>query len=179
VPVIAGVALLIYLDDHGPIFYTQLRTGHRGRRFKIYKFRTMKVNAPAVPAQIVQGPNGKTQYLWPAKVKNDPRITRVGKVLRKTSLDELPQLINVLMGDMSFVGPRPTSWELSMYTLHQTERLTVQPGITGLWQVCARETQNFDERLLWDMKYIEKMSLSLDLQILWRTVSQVFQKKGA
>ncbi len=179
VPVIAGIALAIYVDDRGPVFYTQYRTGHRGRRFKIYKFRTMKVNAPTMPPQVVQGPNGKVQYLWPAKVKNDPRITRVGRFLRKSSLDELPQLINVLLGDMSFVGPRPTSWELNMYTLHQTERLTIQPGITGLWQVCARETQNFDERLLWDMKYIEKMSLTLDLQILWRTVSQMFQKKGA
>ncbi len=178
-PVMGVIALLIKLDDGGPIFYMQPRTGHRGRRFKMFKFRTMIPNAKAIPAQVITLPNGKTQYLWPGKTSKDPRITRVGRFLRKTSLDELPQLLNVLRGDMSVVGPRPTTWELDMYTLHQTERLTVRPGITGLWQVCARETQNFDERLLWDLKYIEKMSLSLDVQIIFRTFAQVFQKKGA
>jgi lipopolysaccharide/colanic/teichoic acid biosynthesis glycosyltransferase len=179
VPLMAIVALLIKLDDGGPIFYMQSRTGYRGRRFKMYKFRTMIQNAKAIPAEVVTLPNGKKQYLWPGKTTRDPRITRVGRFLRKSSLDELPQLLNILKGDMSLVGPRPTTWELDMYTLHQTERLTVRPGLTGLWQVCARETQNFDERLLWDLKYIEKMSMSLDLQIIFRTVAQVFQKKGA
>jgi lipopolysaccharide/colanic/teichoic acid biosynthesis glycosyltransferase len=178
-PVMALVALAIKIDDGGPIFYMQPRTGHKGRRFKMYKFRTMVPDAKAQPAQVITLPNGKVQYLWPDKTKNDPRITRVGRVLRKTSLDELPQLLNVLNGDMSIVGPRPTTWDLDKYTLHQTERLTVRPGITGLWQVCDRESTNMDERLIWDMKYIQKMGLSMDVQILWRTVASVFQKKGA
>jgi lipopolysaccharide/colanic/teichoic acid biosynthesis glycosyltransferase len=178
-PVLLIIALLIYLDDGAPIFYMQPRTGYRGKRFKIFKFRTMRVNAPSQPAQIVIDANGRKRYIWPEKKDKDPRITRVGAVLRKTSLDELPQLLNVLTGDMSLVGPRPTTWDLDMYTLQQTERLTVRPGITGLWQVCSRESTNMDERLLWDLKYIDKMSLSLDIQIIWRTVNSVFQKKGA
>jgi lipopolysaccharide/colanic/teichoic acid biosynthesis glycosyltransferase len=177
-PVMAITALLIKLDDGGPIFYMQPRTGHGGRRFKMYKFRTMKPNAKAVPAQVITLPNGKVKYLWPDKTTNDPRVTRIGRILRKTSLDEFPQLLNVLSGDMSIVGPRPTTWDVDKYTLHQTERLVVRPGITGLWQVCDRESTNMDERLLWDMKYIQKMGLSMDVQVIWRTVAQVFQKKG-
>jgi len=178
-PVMLLIALAIKLDDGGPIFYMQGRTGHAGHRFKMFKFRTMIVNAKPIPPTLVVLPNGKKQYTWPDKSKHDPRITRVGRFLRKSSLDEIPQILNVIRGDMSIVGPRPTTWELDKYTLHQTERLTVRPGITGLWQVSARESTNFDERLLWDMKYIQKMSLLLDAQIIWRTVASVFQKKGA
>lgn len=178
-PLMAVVALLIYLDDGGPILYFQPRTGYKGKRFKIYKFRTMQAGAPSQPAQQIRDANGKIRYLWPEKTHHDPRITKLGRILRKTSLDELPQLLNVLKGDMSLVGPRPTSWDLDKYTLQQTERLMVRPGITGLWQVCSRESTNFDERLLWDLKYIDKMSLSLDLQIIFRTVGQVFKKGGA
>ncbi|MCZ7545299.1 MAG: sugar transferase [Anaerolineae bacterium] len=177
-PAFAITALLVYLDDGRPIFYMQARTGYGGRRFKMYKFRTMYMDAKSIPPRVVRTADGRVQYEWPEKVEKDPRVTRVGRFLRKTSLDELPQLWNVFVGDMSVVGPRPTSWDLDKYTLHQTERLTVRPGITGLWQVCAREATNFDERLLWDMKYIEKMSLWLDMQIVWRTVAQVFAKRG-
>ena len=177
-PLMALITLLIYLDDGAPIFYMQPRTGYGGHRFKMYKFRTMKVNAPSIPPKVITLPNGEVRYEWPEKIENDPRITRVGRFLRKTSLDEIPQLLNVLFGHMSIVGPRPTSWNIDMYTLHQTEHLTVQPGITGLWQVSARDAQNFDERLLWDVKYVEKMSLLLDLIIIWRTVAQVVNKGG-
>jgi lipopolysaccharide/colanic/teichoic acid biosynthesis glycosyltransferase len=176
-PVMLVVALVVYIDDRAPIFYTQWRTGYGGKRFKMYKFRTMYLNAKSVPVQAIQTPNG-VRYVWPEKVENDPRVTRIGKILRKTSLDELPQLLNVFRGDMSLVGPRPTSWNLDMYTLHQTERLTVRPGLTGLWQVCAREATNPDERLIWDMKYIDKMSVWLDMQILYRTAAQVFKRRG-
>ena len=177
-PILLLLVIVIFLDDPGSPFYVQERTGYGGKRFKMYKFRTMYQNAAAMPAQRMVMADGTVRYLWPEKTDKDPRITRVGRILRKTSLDELPQLYNVIVGDMSLVGPRPTSWQLDKYTLHQTERLTVRPGITGLWQVCARESKNFDERLLWDMRYIEKLSLSLDLQILWRTVAQVFSKGG-
>lgn len=175
-PVGLLVAIAIMIDDPGTPFYLQERTGYGGRSFKMFKFRSMYRNAPTMPAKEIVLPDGTIRYEWPDKTSKDPRITRVGRVIRKTSLDELPQLINVLKGDMSLVGPRPTSWQLDKYTLHQTERLTVQPGITGLWQVCARESKNFDERLLWDLQYIEKISLWLDMQILIRTAFQAFKK---
>ena len=171
-------ALFIYLEDGGSPFYLQERTGYRGNRFKMYKFRSMRVNAQAIPAQQIVLADGTVRHIWPEKTDKDPRVTRIGAILRKTSLDELPQLLNVLNGDMSLVGPRPSSWNLDKYTLHQTERLTVRPGITGLWQVCARDSKNMDERLLWDMKYIDKLSPWLDIQILVRTVLAVFLKKG-
>jgi lipopolysaccharide/colanic/teichoic acid biosynthesis glycosyltransferase len=178
IPLCGIIALLIKLDDGGPIFYMQDRTGFGGKRFRMFKFRTMVVNAPALPPKKIIDTEGNELLVWPDKDDDDPRITRIGRFLRKTSLDEIPQILNVVKGDMSIVGPRPTTWDVSLYTLHQTERLTVVPGITGLWQVSARESKNPDERLLWDLKYVEKMSFWLDVQILWRTVTQVFKKGG-
>lgn len=177
-PTLVIVGLMIYLDDPGPIFYMQPRTGYGGKRFKMYKFRSMYVGAKSIPPQKVVAADGTIRYIWPEKTEQDDRITRIGKFLRKTSLDELPQLLNVLNGDMSLIGPRPTTWDLDKYTRHQTTRLTVRPGITGLWQVSARDATNADERLLWDMKYIEKMSFWLDMRIAWLTVAQVFKKGG-
>ena len=177
-PVMIVVAVAIYVDDPGPVFYMQERTGYGGRRFKMYKFRSMVVNAKPMAAQKITTEDGTTRWVWPDKVDKDTRITRVGRFIRKASLDEIPQLLNVINGDMSIVGPRPTSWDLDMYTLHQTERLTVRPGITGLWQISARETKNFDERLLWDLLYVEKLSLYVDFQIILRTILQVLNKKG-
>lgn len=177
-PVCAIVALAIYFDDRGPILYHQFRTGYGGKRFRMHKFRTMIVNAPALEPKKVIGEDGTEMYIWPDKDEDDPRITRVGRFLRKTSLDEIPQIFNVVLGDMSVVGPRPTTWDVSMYTPLQIERLTVVPGITGLWQVSARESKNPDERLLWDLKYVEKMGFWLDIQILWRTAMQVVKKGG-
>ena len=113
------------------------------------------------------------------KITNDPRVTRVGRILRKTSLDELPQIFNVIKGDMSLVGPRPTSFDVSTYKLWHTERLEVLPGLTGLWQVSGRSDLDFDERLRLDIAYIERQSLWLDIQILIRTVTVVFTQDGA
>jgi lipopolysaccharide/colanic/teichoic acid biosynthesis glycosyltransferase len=177
-PVCGIVALAIYFDDGGPILYHQFRTGYGGKRFRMHKFRTMIVNAPTLEPKKVIGEDGTEMYIWPDKDEDDPRITRVGRFLRKTSLDEIPQIFNVVLGDMSVVGPRPTTWDVSMYTPLQIERLTVVPGITGLWQVSARESKNPDERLLWDLKYVEKMGFWLDIQILWRTAMQVVKKGG-
>lgn len=177
-PVGLILAFLIYREDKGTPFYIQDRTGYRGNRFRMYKFRSMVMDAEALPAEKVVLPDGSVRYIWPDKGEDDPRITKIGRILRKTSLDELPQLINVLKGDMSIVGPRPSSWDLNRYTLHQTERLTVRPGITGLWQVSARDSKNMDERLLWDLKYIDKVSLWMDIQIILRTVGQVMNKGG-
>jgi lipopolysaccharide/colanic/teichoic acid biosynthesis glycosyltransferase len=120
------------------------------------------------------------ELTWPDfKITDDPRVTSIGRLLRKTSLDELPQIINVLKGDMSLVGPRPTSFEASTYDLWHTERLEVLPGITGLWQVNGRSDLDFDDRLGLDIAYIENQSLWLDIEILFRTVAAVFSQRGA
>src|SRR6187551_3482007 len=164
-PVLGLVALAVRLDSPGPIVFRQQRTGRDGQRFWMYKFRTMVRDAEAMKASLAH-----LNILPPPdfKIPNDPRITRVGRFLRKTSLDELPQVWNVLRGEMSVVGPRPTSFAATTYRLWHMERLEVRPGITGIWQVRARGTSTFDERLRMDIEYIDRMSLLLDLQIiLW------------
>lgn len=141
-PVMGLCSLLIWLDDPGPILFRQWRTGLAGRRFRIYKFRTMKTNAEELKAKYAHLNESK----WPDfKMANDPRVTRIGYWLRKASLDELPQLFNVLKGDMSLVGPRPTSFDVTTYALWYTERLEVLPGITGLAQVNGRADLDFDQ----------------------------------
>lgn len=174
--VMAACAVLIWLDNPGPIFFTQLRTGKGGRRFRMYKFRTMVTNAEELKQKYAH----LNELTWPDfKITNDPRMTRVGRILRKTSLDELPQIINVLRGDMSLVGPRPTSFDVSTYAMRHTERLEVLPGITGLWQIGGRSDVDFDERLSLDVEYIENQSLWLDIKILIRTITAVFTQEGA
>lgn len=171
------LALLIWLEDRASPIYVQDRVGLGGRKFKMYKFRSMIPNADKRMAELGVRINerGETVDEHGNKLENDPRITRLGKILRKTSLDELPQLWNVLKGEMSLVGPRPTSFGVDKYSLLQTQRLSVKPGITGLWQIYDRGDTDFDKRLIWDIKYIEKMSLTLDLIILLRTVLKFTQ----
>lgn len=169
-------AALIWLDNPGPIFFQQLRTGKGGRRFRMYKFRTMVTNAEELKLKYAH----LNELTWPDfKITNDPRVTRIGRILRKTSLDELPQIFNILKGDMSLVGPRPTSFDVSTYSLWHTERLEVLPGITGLWQISGRSDVDFDGRLRLDIEYIEKRSLWLDIKILFLTVTAVFTQRGA
>lgn len=177
VPVFALIALLIKIESPGgPTMFTQLRTGKGGKRFAIYKFRTMVPNAEELKKELAH----LNELKWPDfKITNDPRITRVGRILRKTSLDELPQLINVLRGEMSLVGPRPTSFAANTYTLWQTERLDVIPGLTGLWQVYGRGESEFDERLRLDIAYIKHRCFMVDIEILIRTVSSVVAGRGA
>ena len=174
-PVMALCALAVRLDSRGPVLFRQQRTGRHGRRFPMYKFRTMLRNAEELKAQLAH-----LNVLPPPdfKIPNDPRITSVGRFLRKTSLDELPQILNVVRGDMSLVGPRPTSFASSTYSLWHTERLEVPPGITGLWQVHGRNSTTFDERLRLDIDYIRNMSLALDFKILMRTVVAVVRRSG-
>jgi lipopolysaccharide/colanic/teichoic acid biosynthesis glycosyltransferase len=169
-------AVAIRIESPGPVFFTQDRTGRHGRRFRMYKFRTMVANAEELKASL------QHLSIVPApdfKVIDDPRVTRVGRFLRKTSLDELPQLLNVLRGEMSLVGPRPTSFAASTYELWHTERLEVLPGVTGLWQVTGRNEATFDERLRLDIAYIDRMSFGLDLLILVRTALAVARRSGA
>ena len=174
--VIGIIALAIYVDDPGPIFFKQKRTGKGGRRFGMYKFRTMVKNAEELKVKYAH----LNEHTWPDfKITNDPRVTRVGKFLRKTSLDELPQIFNVLKGEMSLVGPRPTSFDVSTYSLWHTERLEVLPGITGLWQISGRKELDFDDRLRLDIEYIRRQSFWFDLWILIQTVIAVVQRRGA
>ncbi len=176
-PVLALCALLIKVDSPGgPVLFRQERTGRGGRRFGMFKFRTMVPNAEELKQELMH----LNELQWPDfKITDDPRITRVGRILRKTSLDELPQILNVIQGDMSLVGPRPTSFGSDTYRLWQTERLDTSPGITGLWQIEGRAETEFDERLRLDIAYIERQSLLFDLTILLRTFLVVFQGRGA
>ena len=142
----------------------------------MYKFRSMVPDAEALKEKYAH----LNELQWPDfKITNDPRITPVGRILRKTSLDELPQLINVIRGEMSLVGPRPTSFSAETYQLWHTERLDVLPGLTGLWQIVGRAQLEFDDRLRLDIAYIERASLWFDINILFRTVLAVFRQRGA
>jgi lipopolysaccharide/colanic/teichoic acid biosynthesis glycosyltransferase len=175
-PILLVCALAVKLDSPGPIFLRQERTGRHGARFRMYKFRTMVRNAEELKASLAH------LNMLPApdfKIIDDPRITRVGKFLRKASLDELPQLVNLVRGEMSLVGPRPTSFSAATYDLWHTQRLEVSPGITGLWQIKGRNAATFDERLRLDAEYVRNMSLPLDLKILLWTVRSVVQGTGA
>jgi len=174
--VIGLCVLLIRIDSPGAAFFLQNRTGRGGRRFRMYKLRTMYRNADELKAKYMH----LNELAWPDfKISNDPRITRVGKVLRKTSLDELPQLLNVIKGDMSLVGPRPTSFSSSTYSLWHTARLESKPGLTGLWQVSGRNELEFNERVRLDIAYERNRSLWLDVQLIFRTVGCMFTQHGA
>ena len=176
IPILLLCAIAIRVDSPGKAFFSQLRTGRGGHRFRMFKLRTMVHNA----AELKEKYAHLNELSWPDfKITNDPRITRVGRLLRRTSLDELPQIVNVLRGEMSLVGPRPTSFDMKTYSLWHTERLEVLPGITGLWQVRGRSDLEFDERVRLDIEYIENRSLFLDLEILLQTIGAVFRQCGA
>ena len=177
-PVIGVIAIAIAITSPGaPVIFAQMRTGKGGKRFKMYKFRTMVPNAEELKQKYLH----LNELQWPDfKITNDPRVTPLGKTLRKTSLDELPQLWNILVGEMSLVGPRPTSFGANTYRLWHTERLDVQPGLTGLWQIIGRGETEFDDRLRLDIAYIDRRCLLLDLQILLRTIEvALIRHKGA
>ncbi len=176
-PLTAAIALTIRITSPGaPVIFTQLRTGKGGRRFNMYKFRTMVPNAEELKPKYAY----LNELRWPDfKITNDPRITPIGGFLRRTSLDELPQLFNILRGEMSLVGPRPTSFGPETYKLWHTYRLDVMPGLTGLWQIIGRAQLEFDDRLRLDIAYIERACVWLDISILLRTVLAVFESRGA
>lgn len=176
-PLMAAVACLVKIDTPGPALYSALRVGRKGKRFRCHKFRTMVVNAGDFKENL-RKQNGREGPTF--KIVGDPRITRVGGWLRRYSLDELPQLWNVLTGDMSLVGPRPHPLDdFERYELEHLRRLDVTPGITGLWQVTARHSASFHINMALDLEYIERWSLWMDLKILLRTVAVVLQGTGA
>ena len=174
-PILLLVALAIKVDTRGPVFFVQTRVGKDGRTFRIVKFRSMVAGADAMLA----GLSGDRDGIC-FKAKDDPRITRIGRILRRTSLDELPQLWNVLLGQMSLVGPRPAlPREVAAYPAPARARLVALPGITGLWQVSGRADLGFDDMIALDVDYVRHPSLRRDLAILWRTLAVVLNGRGA
>ena len=176
-PLMIIIAVLIKAEDHGPIFYKQVRVGENGKTFKMYKFRSMFVNADKMLDKLkeqndVDGPM--------FKMKRDPRVTKIGHFIRKHSLDELPQFFNVLKGDMSLVGPRPPlPSEVEEYSEYDKQRLFVIPGCTGLWQATERNEVGFNEMVQLDIQYIQRASFTFDLWIIWKTVEIVIKPNGS
>ena len=172
------VAIAIKLDSPGPVLFSQIRIGRNGRRFKIYKFRSMYIDAEERKKEL-QSRNEVKGLMF--KMENDPRITKVGKFIRKTSIDELPQFYNVVKGDMSLVGTRPpTEDEFEKYNQYYRRRISMTPGLTGMWQVSGRsEIENFDDVVKYDLQYIDNWSLWLDIKILFKTVVVVIAGRGS
>jgi exopolysaccharide biosynthesis polyprenyl glycosylphosphotransferase len=176
-PLMALLGAVIWLHDRGPVLFTQVRVGKDGRVFRIYKFRTMVVDAEQRKRELLAS-NDHDGVLF--KLRNDPRITAVGAHLRRWSIDELPQLVNVFLGQMSLVGPRPAvPDEVAKYAEHVHRRLVVKPGLTGLWQVNGRSDLSWDESVRLDLRYVENWSFALDLQIMWKTISALVRRSGA
>jgi len=184
-PIVAPLLLiliaLIKLDSKGPAVFRSERIGKDGRKFLIYKLRTMCVNAEEKLANILlEDHELRREWESDHKLKNDPRITRIGRIIRAMSLDELPQLFNVIKGDMSFVGPRPiVKDEVAKYRGFYKAYQSVRPGITGMWQVSGRNDTSYEKRVLLDRNYVEGLSLAMDISILIKTVPVTVSKKGA
>lgn len=176
-PIFLITAIAIKMEDGGPCIFTQDRSGLNGSVFKMYKFRSMVKNAPELHKELL----AKNELDGPAfKMKDDPRITKVGKVIRKTSIDELPQLVNIIKGEMSIVGPRPLPvYETEECTSYQKQRLKVKPGLTCYWQVSGRNDIGFDEWIELDLKYIREASVWTDLKLIFMTFRAVISQEGA
>ena len=176
-PLLLVIAILIYLEDKGPVIYSQTRIGKDGRAFKLYKFRSMCVDADE-KLKDLQKLNERDGPVF--KIKNDPRVTKVGKFIRKTCIDELPQLVNIIKGDMSIVGPRPPlPNEVEQYNSYQKQRLLVVPGLTCYWQIQKGEKTTFDEWVELDLKYIKERSILLDFRLILLTFKVILSGKGA
>ncbi len=176
-PLFLVVAVVIKLDSRGPVLFIQERNGHRGKQFKMYKFRSMVEDAECNICML-EDKNEASGYMF--KIKKDPRITHIGKIIRKTSIDELPQLLNVLKGEMSIVGPRPPiPREVVKYDAWHNLRLSVIPGLTGLWQVSGRNDLGFEEMVRLDLKYIRERSIKYDLKIILKTIPVLFGDNSA
>jgi exopolysaccharide biosynthesis polyprenyl glycosylphosphotransferase len=177
-PVFAAVSLIIKLEDRGPVLFRQVRVGRHGREFKMLKFRSMRVDAEARLKELLaqNQHNGGITF----KIKDDPRVTRIGKFIRKYSVDEFPQFWNVFRGDMSLVGPRPpVPREVALYTLADRRRLAVKPGLTCIWQISGRAEIDFAGQVQLDVRYIESRSFWQDIKILFKTIPAVLTGSGA
>jgi len=177
-PLFILTAVAIWVENPGPVFYVQQRVGLNGKHFRFYKFRSMVMNADNIKKELAAYNESGAGVIF--KMKQDPRITKVGKIIRKFSIDELPQLINVLKGDMSLVGPRPPlPAEVAEYTLEERKRLHIIPGITGLWQVSGRSDIPFTDQVRLDMQYIQSASFLNDVILLLKTIPAVLTGRGA
>ncbi|EGA90017.1 priming glycosyltransferase [Planococcus donghaensis MPA1U2] len=178
IPVFLIISLLIKMEDpKGPVFFKQKRVGKHGRTFDMYKFRSMVSNAEDLKAALQQQNEASGPVF---KIKSDPRITKIGKFIRKTSIDELPQLVNVLSGDMTIVGPRPAlPDEVAQYTNYEKQRISVTPGLTCFWQVNGRSNISFKEWVEMDLEYIRKRSTALDIKLICKTILVLFGSKDA
>lgn len=176
-PLLLVIAILIYLEDKGPVIYSQTRIGKDGRAFKLYKFRSMCVDADE-KLKDLQKLNERDGPVF--KIRDDPRVTKVGKFIRKTCIDELPQLVNIIKGDMSIVGPRPPlPNEVEQYNSYQKQRLLVVPGLTCYWQIQKGKETTFDEWVELDLKYIKERSILLDFRLILLTFKVILSGKGA
>lgn len=185
--ILIPTTLIIYLarkvlkEDKGPLFYEQLRYGKNGKIFRLYKFRSMCIGADKKLKEYLENNDeAREEFEKTHKLQNDPRITKIGNFLRKSSLDELPQMINILKGDMSFVGPRPVvEKEVEEYGTNKDKFLSVRPGLTGYWQVNGRSNTTYEERMKMELYYVDNCSLWLDIKIFFKTFITVFKKEGA
>lgn len=177
-PIMLIVMLIIRLDSKGPVIFGHTRIGKNGEKIKVYKFRTMYENSKELFEQFT--PEQKKEYEENFKLDNDPRVTKVGRFLRKTSLDELPQLLNILKGNMSIVGPRPiVDAEKEKYGIYFDKLISVTPGLTGYWQANGRSDTTYEERVQMDMYYIDNRSILMDIKIILKTFISVIKKEGA
>lgn len=177
-PLLLLIGILIKIDSKGPVMYKQKRIGKNGKYFMIYKFRTMVTDSQNFKKYFSS--EQMKEYKENYKVKDDPRITKIGKILRKTSLDELPQLINILKGDLSIIGPRPVvDSEIEKYGIHKDKFLSVTPGLTGNWAANGRSCTTYDERMKLELDYVDNMSFKMDMQVFVKTIITVLSRKGA
>lgn len=177
-PIFLLLAIIIKMDSKGTIFFAHTRIGKNGKKFKMYKFRTMYENAQEMIEDFTL--EQKQEWEENYKLKDDPRITKIGKILRKTSLDELPQIINIIKGDLSIIGPRPIiDDELEKYGENKEKFLSVTPGLTGYWQVNGRSATTYEDRIKMELYYIDHMSAELDFKIFLKTFIKVFKREGA
>jgi exopolysaccharide biosynthesis polyprenyl glycosylphosphotransferase len=177
-PLFLVIGLIIKFTDGGPIFFKQRRVGLNGKVFDFYKFRSMVINAEALKAQLMEKNKHNNSITF--KMNRDPRVTWIGRIIRKTSIDELPQFFNVLCGDMSLVGPRPAVVsEVEKYTSHERRRLGTLPGLTCIWQVSGRADLDFRQQVELDLRYIRERSFWLDVQLMFKTIPAVLSGKGA
>lgn len=178
IPIFIIIGIAIKIDSKGPVFFKHKRIGKHGKKLEIYKFRTMIENAEEAMKNFTE--EQKKEFTENFKLENDPRVTRVGKILRKTSLDELPQIINILKGEMSIIGPRPVvRSELEKYGSNQDKFLSVAPGLTGNWAANGRSDVSYEERMALELDYIENRNLILDMKIFFKTIGSVLKGRGA
>lgn len=177
-PIFLIIGIIIKMDSKGPVFFAHERIGKNGKTIKIYKFRTMNKDAEAMIRNFTK--DQMKEYKNNYKLREDPRITKVGKILRKTSLDELPQILNILKGELSIVGPRPVVIsELEKYGQNKDKFLSVKPGLTGYWQVNGRSSTTYEERIAMELYYVENRGIWLDIKIFFKTIISVFKSEGA